>query len=62
MDSKDHSEQSIEFNSLRTYFNQEITKNSSDLKTEMNKIMKSEINVLKSEMKSEMNDMKLEMK
>ena len=63
MNSKDHSED--EFNSLRTYFSQEISKNSDDsnskMKLEMNE-MKSEMNEMKSEMKLEMNEMKLDIK
>ena len=35
MDSKDHSENTNEFNSLRTYFSQEITKKSDDLNSNL---------------------------
>ena len=35
MDSKDHSEKTDEFNSLRTYLKDEITKKSDDLKSEI---------------------------
>ncbi len=53
MNSKNHSENTDEFNSLRTYFSQEIINNSNDLKKQINEI-KSE---LKSEIKSEINEM-----
>jgi hypothetical protein len=39
MDSKDHFDSKVEFNSLRTYFNNEMTKNSNDLKSKIDFIL-----------------------
>ena len=50
MNSKDHSENTDEFNSLRTYFSQEITKKSDDSNSKMNE-MKSEMNEIRKEIK-----------
>ncbi len=59
MDSKNHSED--EFNCLRTYFSQQITKNSNDLKKDVNSKMKSEMNEM-NKMNSKMNEMTSEIK